>query len=380
MKIAIILDSLSRGGAERQAAYAVGELSRRGHDVELLYYNNATYRYDPSVLPEDRVHGLPKGRRKARFVFDLAAELRRRNIDVVHGWMSGPGIYAAMSGLVGRIPVVFAGLRAEYRTKGLFRIAHKCIDRLVTGWIVNSRATVESMVRELGVDARRIHVLYNGIDPDAFASGLSPSEARMKLGVPADCPTVSIVGRLRPQKNHPLFIEMAAIVMRTMPRTRFLVVGDGDGDEQAQLERQADRLGIRGNVAFLGSRSDIPDILAATDVMSLTSHYEGVANSLMEAMCARLPVVSTAYAGIEELVTNEQNGLIAPLGDAAVLARHVCTLLGDVELRRRMGETGRQTVERQFSMEAMGRNLYGIYESAYTAATRGRQSNGAVIR
>lgn len=380
MKIAIILDSLSRGGAERQAAYAVGELSRCGHDVQLLYYNNATCRYDPSVLPEDRVHGLAKGRRKARFVFDLAAELRRRNIDVVHGWMSGPGIYAAMAGLVGRIPVVFAGLRAEYRTKGLFRIAHKCIDRIVTGWIVNSRATVDSMVRELGINAQRIHVLYNGINADAFSSSLSPSAARAKLGLPEDCPTVSIVGRLRPQKNHPLFIDMAAIVAGTMPQVRFLVVGDGDGDEQAQLERQADRLGVRGNIVFLGSRSDIPDILAATDVMSLTSHYEGVANSLMEAMCVRLPVVSTAYAGIEELVTNEVNGLIAPLGDAPALARHVRTLLADIDLRRRLGAAGRQTVERRFSMEAMGRNLYGIYESALTAATRGRQSNGAVIR
>lgn len=377
MKIAIILDSLSRGGAERQAVYAVSELARQGRDVELIYYNQVTHRYDPALLPEERVHRLAKEGRKVRFVWELRNYLRDRRFGVVHGWMSGPGIYAGMAGPLGGIPVVFAGMRAEYKDRGLVRMAHRCVDRWVTGWIVNSKATVDSMVRDLGVRRDRIHVVYNGIDPDAFVSRFSPAEARQRLGLPADAPTVSIVGRLRPQKNHPLFIQTAARVAKSVPAARFLVVGDGDGQEQAQLEAQAERLGIRGQVVFLGSRSDIPDILAATDVMCLTSHYEGVANSLLEAMCARLPVVSTAYAGVEELVIHERNGLVAPMGDASGLATHLVRLLEDARLRLDLGQEGRRTVEARYTMEAMGRNLYGIYEKCYLAASGGGRREAA---
>lgn len=374
MKIAIILDSLSRGGAERQAVYAVSELARQGRDVELIYYNHATHRYDPSLLPDERVFRLAKEGRKVRFVWQLRNHLRSRKIDVVHGWMSGPGIYAGMAGALGGIPVVFAGMRAEYRDRGMVRLAHKCVNRMVTGWIVNSRATVDSMVRDLGVCRDRIHVVYNGIDPNAFVSRYSAEEARQRLGLAPDALTISIVGRLRPQKNHPLFIQTAAIVSQSISTVKFLVVGDGDGDEQAQLESQAARLGVSDRVLFLGSRSDIPDVLAATDVMCLTSHYEGVANSLLEAMCAGIPVVSTAYAGVDELVTDECNGLIAPLGDASALAEHLVRLLGDRGLRKMLGHNGRRTVEDHFTMEAMGRNLYAIYDKCYAAATGRKQA------
>lgn len=368
MRIAIVLDSLNRGGAERQAVYATGQLARLGCDVSLIYYNRADYEYDASVLPRDRVVHLAKQGRPFRFLRRLRRHFIERKYDVVHGWMSVPGVYAGFAGRMAGVPVVFAGYRCEYDGTGFIRLAHRAVNKVVTGWIVNSKATVPSMVRGVGADPDKVCVVYNGIDPAAFVSKFNPAAARQRLNVAPDAPTVSIVGRLRAQKNHPLFIRAAALVSKQAPDARFLVVGDGDGDEQQRLESLADSLGVRDKVLFLGSRSDIPDILAATDVMALTSHYEGVANSLLEAMCVGLPVVSTAYAGVEELVTHGHDGLIAPLGDAERWAEHVTQLLVDAALRRKMGENGRRTIESRFSMEAMGRNLLGVYESALHAA------------
>lgn len=368
MRIGIVLDSLNRGGAERQAVYATGELARNGYDVELIYYNVASFTYDASILPPSNVVRLAKEGKQLRFLWMLQRYFRKRRFDVVHGWMSVPGIYVGLAGRLAGIPVVFAGMRCEYDGTGMVQRAHRFVNNLVTGWIVNSKATVPSMVKGVGADPAKVHVVYNGIDAAAFSSKLSKPDAKAKLGVSPEAPTVSIIGRLRAQKNHPLFIEMAALTVKRVPNARFLVVGDGDGDEQQQLETQADRLGVCGQILFLGSRSDVPDILAATDVVMLTSHYEGVSNSLLEAMAVGLPVVSTAYAGVEELITDGHDGLIAPMGDAPALAAQVSRLLLDSGLRKSMGERGRETIRERFSMPAMGKNLYAVYRSAFEAA------------
>ena len=139
----------------------------------------------------------------------------------MHGWKDGSGIYASLAGRLAGVPVVFAGLRVAYNHSGLICLAHRVINKVVTGWIVNSKATVQSMVKRVGANSDRVHVVYNGIDPEAFQSKLTPVEARLRLGLPVSCPVVSIVGRLRAQKNHTLFVEMAALVRRELPDVRF---------------------------------------------------------------------------------------------------------------------------------------------------------------
>lgn len=365
MRIAIVLDSLIRGGAERQALYATGELTNLGYDVELIYYNRVDAAYDASALRPDTVSFMPKKGRPFRFLWQLQAYFRSKRFDVVHGWMGGPSIYAGIAGRVAGVPVVFAGYRCEYDGTGATKTAHRVVNKLVTGWIVNSKATVPSLVRGVGANPSMVRVVYNGIDPKAFTSGLTAVEAKAKLGIPENAGTVSIIGQLRPQKNHSLFIQTAALVAKQLPATEFLVVGHGTGDEQQVFERLAESLGVGKQVRFLGSRSDIPDVLAATDIIMLTSHYEGVSNSLLEAMSVGRPVVSTAYAGVNELITDGHDGLIAPMGDAGALASHVISLLLDAKLRERLGEAARETIRSRFTMSAMARNLYAVYQEAF---------------
>jgi len=225
--------------------------------------------------------------------------------------------------------------------------------------VVNSRAVADSLVAAVGVRREICFVVSNGIDPLDWQSTLSSAEARSKLGLPASCGVVSIVARLRAQKNHCLFLETARRVAAVRPDTMFLVVGDGE--ELDRLQARTSALGIGQQVRFLGSRSDVPDILAASDVSVLTSHYEGMANALLEAMCAGLPVVTTDFAGARELVTPEQEGLIAPLGDAAALSAAILRLLADQELRSRMGRVGQRTVEQRFGVTAMAKQLLDAY-------------------
>ncbi|HKQ46998.1 MAG TPA: glycosyltransferase [Phycisphaerae bacterium] len=373
MKIAIVLDSLARGGAERQAMFAARELTRHGRDVELIYYHRIEDGYDPAIMEDTRVTYLPKDGAYWGHLLRLKNHLKRGRFDIVHGFKSSPTLYAAPAGRWAGAAVVLGGIRCEYDDTGLVRLGHRVANRMLDGWVVNSRATTESLVRELGVNPDRVFVVPNGIEPQSFQTPLSPEEAKHRLGIPPHCGVVSIFAAIRPQKNHGLFIEMASRVLKRLPHTRFLVIGDGE--KRAEFERQAEVISIARSVLFLGNRADIPELLAATDISVLTSHYEGLANALLEAMAVGIPVVTTGYAGADELVSDGHEGYITPMGDAEAMAQQIIELLEDPAHRRRLGENGRRTVAARFEMPTMANNLYGVYERCFAESKRKRRAS-----
>jgi glycosyltransferase involved in cell wall biosynthesis len=373
MKIAIVLDSRARGGAERQGLFAARELTRQGRDVELIYYHQVPHPFDPAGMENTPIVYLPKEGTYLRFLIRLRNYFREKQFDVVHGFKSSPTLYAALAGRSAGVPVILGGIRCEYDDRGWIRRGHRFVNRFIDGWVVNAKATTDSLVRGFGASPGKVFVVYNGIEPDSFVSTYSSEQAKQRLDLDPKCPVVSIFAVIRPQKNHELFIETAARVAKTLPATRFLVVGDGD--QRQRFEQLARSRGAGENIKFLGIRSDIPDLLAATDVSVLTSHYEGLANALLEAMAVGKPVVTTGYTGAEELVTNGYDGFITPMGDADAMAGRICELLRDSSLRRRLGENGRQTVATRFAMPAMASNLYAVYEMCMAKSKRRQRAH-----
>lgn len=363
MKVLIVLDSLNRAGAERQALCAVGELTRQGRHVELIYYNKAKQEYDVAMAAPAVVKRVAKNGKRLRFLWKLTRFLKQGRYDVVHAFMSGTSIYVGLAAWMAGVPVVFAGMRAEYDGRGIVRLAHRLVNRLATGWIVNSQATVRSMLPGVGAAADRVFVVYNGIDPTAFLSKLTVPEARAKFGIDAASPVVSVIARLETQKNIPLFLQAAQRIVAQRPQARFLIAGDGS--LRKELEADTDMKRLSGVVQFVGNRPDIPDLLMATDVLALTSTYEGLSNTILEAMSVGLSVVSTAYAGIEELVVDGQEGFVVPLNDCETLVRKLLQLLDDPDLRARMGACGRRTVQQRFTIPAMSDRLYSVYLQAF---------------
>jgi glycosyltransferase involved in cell wall biosynthesis len=246
MKAAIVLDSLARGGAERQALFAARELTRQGCDVELIHYYDVPDGYHLSGMEETKVHYLPKEGTYVRHLLRLTKYLKKHKFDVVHAFKSGPTLYATAAGRFAGIPVVLGGIRCEYDERGLIRLGHKVANRFVDGWVVNSHASAESLVREIGAHRERVFVVYNGIEPHSFVSELKPAEAKRRLGIDPDAGVVSIFAAIRPQKNHELFFDVAAHVLQAMPKTRILIVGDGP--ERARFEERASELGVAQNV------------------------------------------------------------------------------------------------------------------------------------
>ena len=368
MRIAIVIDYFLRGGAERQALYAARELVRRGCDVEIIYYYETADGYDHTLGKGALFTYVPKNGTYVRFLLRLWRHLRRGHFDVVHAFKNAPCIYGCTAAVLAGTPVVFGGYREQYRHHGIVIIGHRFINRFITGWIVNSRAIAESLVKCIGADREKISVVYNGIDANAFASSLSPQEARTRLGLPADAKVVSIIGRLRPEKNHAMFLRMASRVRRELPDARFLIIGDGP--LEGPLRQQTESLGIEDAVHFLGIRDDIGDLLVATDICVLTSPLEGLPNSLVEAMSVGVAVISTGYPGVEEVLADGEEGFVVPRDDDEAMAKRVIRLMRDPALRVRQGAAGKKRVSKQFGLEAMGNSLLGIYQRGFERACR----------
>lgn len=358
LKIAIVINALQRGGAERQAIMCVSELRKLGHQADLIYYHPLVGYADVLEASSIEPIYIPK----SNFMFRclrLSCLFRQKEYDVIHGFEGYATFSVAFAAKFASCRIVFGGFRNLYVLNRKFQILHRLIDKLLTGWIVNSKAIVDSMAQRIGLNANRIHVLYNGIIVQPFLNLMHPSQAKNKLMLPSDCNIVTIVARLHPQKNHKLFLDMAAQVYSRLPNTHFLIVGEGT--EERKLKDYAQKSAAAANIHFLGRRTDIPDVLAATDISALTSDYEGFSNIVLEAMCAGIPVAATSYKGHDEILVHEQNALISPCGCVDLFAKNVIRLLSDDQLRHSLGNAGRNYVQQHLSPSAMAQNLETIY-------------------
>jgi glycosyltransferase involved in cell wall biosynthesis len=222
-------------------------------------------------------------------------------------------------------------------------------------FIAPSEHVRERLESDLGLPSRKIEVVYNAINTTAARLRADPG-LRLELNGGAHGPLVLVPARLDPQKGHRHLIQAAVEV----PGATFLLAGDGS--ERKVLNELAQSLGLGDRVVFLGYRGDIPALLAACDLVVLPSLYEGLPLSLLEAMAAGKPVIASRIGGVDELVANDENGLLVEPGDPHALAEAIRALLADPERRRRLARAGSEVVERRFSLAAASARISRIYE------------------
>jgi glycosyltransferase involved in cell wall biosynthesis len=226
--------------------------------------------------------------------------------------------------------------------------------RLPPTLLTNSWAAKEN-AEALGISPDRIRVLPNVIDLPAFDSSMAAG------GLPAadHPPTLLTVCRLDPVKRVDRFLHVVKLLQPRVAGLRALVVGDGP--ERAALEALAVGLGLLPEVVeFLGSRNDVPALLRRSDVLLMTSEHEGFPNTILEAMAAGLPVVTTPVGDAPRVVVDGLTGYITELDDHMVAERLV-PLLTSASLRKRLGTAGRGRVEALYSFEGLADRLLQMY-------------------
>ena len=282
--------------------------------------------------------------------------VRDESIDLIHAHQYTPFFYAMASQMVGnRKPILFTEhgrfLPDHPSTKRITfnRLMLRAKDRLVAVGKDVKRALIENE----GLPANRIDVIYNGVPTGRFEKEIS-EEARQgirsSLGIPPDAAVVVQVARLDYLKDHVTAVR--AIAQATQQANMHLIIV-GDGPEREKIEQEINDYEIGDRVHMIGLRKDIPEILAASDILLLTSISEGIPLTLIEGMAAGLPIVSTDVGGVSEVVTNQVHALLSPSQDAAQIASHLVQLTHDCKLRHQLGSAGRKVARERFSESVM---------------------------
>lgn len=287
----------------------------------------------------------------------FACFLRRQGVDILHSHMFQSSRIASPIGMLcgAKVIVETPHVREQWRQgwlKGSFFI-DRCVGRTVDHYIAVSQANADYLIRDKGLPAEKISVIYPGSDAvdTVEPPGRPATELRKSLGFGDADPVLVVVGRLEPQKGHRVLLESLPAIRARIPGVRLVCLSDGS--LRAELESRVEDLGLSDSVRFVGYQPNLRDWLALADLTVLPSFYEGLPMAAVESMAAGCPVVATAVDGTPEVVLNERTGLTVPPGDTAALAQAICRLLDAPELRVRMGLAGRRWVTERFSRKRL---------------------------
>ncbi|MFH1701752.1 MAG: glycosyltransferase [Candidatus Zixiibacteriota bacterium] len=208
--------------------------------------------------------------------------------------------------------------------------------------------------------SKKIININNCIDTDRFQPIGKRADIRNELGYTEDEIVIANVARLAPVKNHGLLIDVFKQINRDYPQARLMIIGDGPLRDD--LEQQTSLFGLSDKIKFLGDRDDVPRILPAADISTLSSLSEGISLTILEAMSCGLPVVATSVGGNPSIITNGENGYLINSGDRDNYVISLAKLIDSQELRTDMGLKARQNIIDNWSLKLMVSKYEELYE------------------
>ena len=296
-------------------------------------------------------------------IWPVVRAIRENDIDLVHlnaGLRHDkPGIIAAW---LTRTPCV-----CHVRMLHQLNQFDKLFANFVDAFVYISTATAKNYIAQ-GIPPHKGAVVHNAIDLDEFTPIHDAASVRREFGWTPQEQVVGIVGRLDWWKGHEFFLEAMAEVAGHVPSLRGLIVGEPENtplnrEYYQKLQSLTKSLGLEERVIFTGFRSDVPRLLAAMDVVVLSSSApEPFGRVVIEGMAARKPVVATAAGGVLDIIEDGVNGLLVPLQDSRAMAEAVLGLLSDREKAQQMGSAAYQHVKEKFTVQRQVATIQQLYD------------------
>ncbi|WP_214659160.1 glycosyltransferase family 4 protein [Candidatus Formimonas warabiya] len=314
-------------------------------------------------------------------ILKLVNMIKSLNIDVVHTHGMKAGLVGRIAGQLVRSSGKIGGGHRPFASPGPYLIStvhnsiyqyalpeyqkrflstlQKYLARQTDKFVTVSQALKTEIMAWEGIQEKNIEVIYNGIPVDSFTKKSSPY-LKIRLGLNPITPVVGTVARLAPQKGVEFFVQAAFLVSQIIDTVQFLVVGEGP--LKKELQRQAERLGLRGKIIFTGHYADVSEIYPLMDVFAVPSLSEGLSITTIEAMAAQRPIVASAAGGIPELISHRQTGFLVPPGDHQALAHGILELLKRPKWSEKLAKAARQKAQAQFTIEQMVRQTDDLYQ------------------
>lgn len=362
IKVVHVMPQIGIGGAETQLYALIINSDSQVVTHEVLYFSDSHDDEGFKLYTEAGIKYTRVPRNKKRpikFLRDLAAAIKVRKPDIVHCWLYSGNVW-------GRWAAILAGAEhiiVAYRSSSVgYAKTVKFLEQFTKNrvhYIANSRACADLVARQIGVDPKRFSVIYNGFDFEKF--NCDPVDLHKECSISSNYKIAIMVGRLTYAKNYPMLLKMARQYKSNHDPVAFVVVGHGE--KEPELKELAQQLQLDGIIYFLGLRHDIPALLQGADIFCYTSFYEGFPNALLEAMAAGLPIVSTNFAGVDELVENGVNGTIIPINDVNAAVAALKSYLDNPSKTQSIASAARASVEQRFPMQVMVNKTLQLYHN-----------------
>jgi glycosyltransferase involved in cell wall biosynthesis len=359
-----VIDSLDLGGAQTLLLEICRNADRERFEVEVACMHGLGVFATEFEKAGIKVHSLSPAKWPPLYIPNFPRLLRRLDPDVLHFHLFGSNLIAKpLAALAGkRTLIVHDHCNDAGRGNPVMLFADALTNRLASKVIAVSRSIRDFLILHEGMNPDRVVTLSNGIDFQSFLPAKEGQRALAKsaLGLSSDAFVIGGMGRLVPQKNFSLFLDVAARVLAKNPSVLFVIAGTGP--QEKELKARAVALGIDERVRFLGHVSDRLALYHAFDALLMTSDFEGTPMVLLEAMSCGLPVVASVVDGIAEVCTDGHDALLLPPGDVAGFATALKGILQDDGLRKTLGMNAQNTILDRYEIRQLVRRIEGIYD------------------
>lgn len=371
INVLLLVGGLTYGGAERQVVELANNLDQEKFKTSVCTLTG----HNP--LSRNLRDGLIMVEKKSKYDLSVILRLRRlikeRRIDIIHSFLFDANIAARLCRGINSGPVVISSERnSNYTVPLLHRIVELVTRPLMSLMVSNSVAGQKFCIDSRGMRKEQVVVVHNGVDARRFHNDVAAGHAlRRELKLGDSVHLVGMVANYKSQKNHQIFVMMAAELASRNPDVHFLVVGnplEGGLEENElfnRIKKLTSSLGLVEKIHFLSARDDMVNVYNACDVTVLPSSREGTPNVVLESMACGTPVVATDVSDNAFILRNNVDGRIVDLNDDERTATELCNvvdeLLSDSNIRVAMGQASRERVEAEFSLERLTEKTASVY-------------------
>ncbi len=369
IRILYLISGLRVGGAEKMLLNLIKRLPRKKYEITLCSLSDANH-FGKTFEDEGIVIKIlyMKSLLDITKLLGLHSLLLKGKFHILHSVMYHADVIGRIIGKLYKIPVIISSERntGNRKTK-LHSIVYKITAPFSDMILCVSDSARRFLLEEEKVQGIPMKVIRNGVEKPDFPKG-TKILVRKKFGLPINGQMLVTACRIDAQKGLTTLIKSLKIVFSLFPNAFWVLVGDIEDEShrrQMKYKREiisrVETLGIENSVHMVGHRKDVYEIFAASDIFVMSSLFEGIPNSVLEAMTLGVPCVATRVGGVPEIIKSGQTGLLVPAKDSKELAEATCSLLSDPEKARKLGNQGKQFVRSQMDWDVMAENVQSVY-------------------